>query len=253
MIDIHSHILYGIDDGSQTIETSVNMAREAKNAGFDTIICTPHFLEPSFVSEKKDNDKILGELKTELIKQNVDINFVLGNEIYINTNILELLEYDKVSKMGESKYILIELPMNQELKYVKDMLIELVNKGLKIIIAHPERYSYVQKDISYLEDFIDMGVMFQCNYASLIGRYGSVAEKTVKKLLKRKMVQFMASDAHRDNSIYTRMDKILKKLKKIVDDEYYNLLTYENPKRILNNEDVVVLEFEKVQKFKLFK
>ena len=253
MIDIHSHILFDVDDGSRNIETSIKMAKEAKAAGFDTICVTPHYLEPSFVNDKKNNDVVLGKLKTELVKQGIDINLILGNEIYITTNILELLEYEKVSKIGESDYILIEFPMNQELKYVKDILIELLSKKIKIIVAHPERYSYVQKDISYLEQFLDMGIIFQSNYASLIGRYGKEAEKTVKKLLKNKMIQCMATDAHRDNSIYFKMNIILKKLRKIVNNDYYNLLVNENQKHILNNEDVVILEYEKVHKFRLFK
>ena len=143
--------------------------------------------------------------------------------------------------------------MNQELKYVKDILIELLSKNLKIIVAHPERYLYVQKDISYLKQFLDMGIIFQSNYASLIGRYGKEAKKTVKKLLKNKMIQCMATDAHRDNSIYLKMNNILKKIRKIVSDDYYNLLVNENQKHILNNEDVVILEYENVQKFRLFK
>lgn len=245
MIDIHSHVLFGVDDGSKDITQSINMIKEAINAGFDTICVTPHYLEPYFKNNKRENDKVLGKLQEELIKQDIKINLILSNEVYITTNVKELLEFEKISTIGDSKYLLIEFPMNHEIKYVKDMLIEIRDLGYKIIIAHPERYSYVQKDISYLNDFLDMGIIFQCNYGSIIGKYGMAAKNTIKKLLKRKMVQCFGTDSHRDMSTYNDMKKILKKIEKVAGTDYYNIIINENPTHIIKDEDVIVLEYLK--------
>lgn len=245
MIDIHSHVLFGVDDGSKDIKQSINMIKEAINAGFDTICATPHYLEPYFKNNKRENDKVLGKLQEELIKQDIKINLILSNEVYITTNVKELLEFKKISTIGDSKYLLIEFPMNHEIKYVKDMLIEIRDLGYKIIIAHPERYSYVQKDISYLNDFLDMGIIFQCNYGSIIGKYGMAAKSTIKKLLKRKMVQCFGTDSHRDMSTYNDMKKILKKIEKVAGTDYYNIIINENPAHIIKDEDVIVLEYLK--------
>ena len=252
MVDIHSHALFNVDDGSKSLEESIIMIKEAKESGFETICLTPHYLESYYENNKFENDKMLGKLKEELVRQDIHMELVLGNEVYINTNILELLEFEKITKIGNSNYMLIELPMNQELRYVKDIINELVNKGIRVIIAHPERYKYVQKDISYLEQFLDMGVVFQSNYASILGHYGDEAKKTIKKLLKGKMIQIMATDAHRCNSIYKKIDEIQKRLKKEIDKEYFNLITQDNPKKVLRNEDVVILEYCSKTKFKLF-
>ena len=245
MIDIHSHVLFGVDDGSKDIKQSINMIKEAINAGFDTKCVTPHYLEPYFKNKKRENDNELGKLQEELIKQDIKINLILSNEVYITTNVKELLEFEKISTIGDSKYLLIEFPMNHEIKYVKDMLIEIRDLGYKIIIAHPERYSYVQKDISYLNDFLDMGIIFQCNYGSIIGKYGMAAKSTIKKLLKRKMVQCFGTDSHRDMSTYNDMKKILKKIEKVAGTDYYNIIINENPAHIIKDEDVIVLEYLK--------
>lgn len=253
MVDIHSHILFNVDDGSKSIEQSVNMLKEAKEAGFDTICCTPHYMEPNFLNDKSQNNIVFRNLSSENIRQDINIKLILGNEIYIRNSILELLEFEKLSQIGNSKYILIELPMRQELKYAKDIIIELLNHDIKVIIAHPERYNYVQKNIDYLKEFLDMGVVFQGNYASIIGYYGRDAQKTIKRLLKNNMIQLMATDAHRDDSIYLKMNNILNKLKKSVSEEYYEILVEKNPRNIINNNNVIFLEYENTKKFSFLK
>ncbi len=233
MIDLHSHILFETDDGSKSLEESVIMAKEAYDAGFTTICCTPHYLEPQYKKTKEENTKTLERLKEELEKNNIPIELFLGNEIYIVNNIEELVENNITSRIGNSEYILFELPLFQKLSNAVDIIRNL--PYTKLILAHPERYEYVQKDISYLDDFIEMGVLLQGNYESILGKYGRTAQKTLKKLLKQKKIDFLSTDTHKKSSTYTKMEEIQRKLRKIVKEDYYNSLTFEIPNEILRN------------------
>lgn len=233
MIDLHSHILFETDDGSKTIEESIKMAKEAESAGFTTICCTPHYLEPRYIKTKEENKQTLERLKQELSNSEINIELVLGNEIFITNNIEELVDSKKTSTLGESEYILFELPLFQKLPNAIDILRNLPYS--KMILAHPERYEYVQKDISYLDEFIEMGILLQGNYESIIGKYGRGAQKTIKKLLKQRKIDLLSTDAHKPLSTYSRMAEIEKKLRKVIKEDYYKSLTEETPRDILKN------------------
>lgn len=233
MIDLHSHILFETDDGSKTIEESVKMAKEAEEAGFTTICCTPHYLEPRYIKTKEENKQTLERLQKELSDSGINIELVLGNEIFITNNIEELVDSKKTSTLGESEYILFELPLFQKLPNAIDILRNLPYS--KMILAHPERYEYVQKDLSYLDDFIEMGILLQGNYESIIGKYGRRAQKTIKKLLKQRKIDLLSTDAHKPLSTYSRMLEIEKKLRKVIKKDYYKSLTEETPRDILKN------------------
>ena len=252
MIDLHCHILPGVDDGSKNIEQSVKIAINAKQAGFETICCTPHYLEPDYTSSRKENLKILNELRYELQKQNININLVLGNEVYINENASKLLDDEIISTIGNTNYILMELPLFQEIKYVNQIFGRVQDKGLKIILAHPERYRYVQENPNILINYIESGLILQGNYASIIGKYGDEAKKTIKKILRAKMIHLLASDVHRENSIYNKMDIIKEKINDIVDEDYFHRITEINPIRIINNESVEKFEYKKIKKSLFF-
>lgn len=233
MIDLHSHILFETDDGSKIIEESIKMAKEAESAGFTTICCTPHYLEPRYIKTKEENKQTLERLKQELSNSEINIELVLGNEIFITNNIEELVNNEKVSTLGDSEYILFELPLFQKLPNAIDILRNLPYS--KMILAHPERYEYVQKDISYLDEFIEMGILLQGNYESIIGKYGRGAQKTIKKLLKQRKIDLLSTDAHKPLSTYSRMAEIEKKLRKVIKEDYYKSLTEETPRDILKN------------------
>lgn len=242
MIDLHTHILPETDDGSKNMEQSINMLKEAKNAGFNTVCCTPHYFENRFIKNKRENEDKISSLRAKAIEEKIDINIVLGNEIYINDKIIDNLDSKKISCIGNTKYLLIELPMTQEIKYLHEAFTEILEKGYKIIIAHPERYKYVQKNPNYFVDFINRGIYFQGNYASILGFYGREAKKTIKKLLKRNLIHILATDTHRDKTIYLEMDKINKKIKKIIGEKDFNIYTEENPKLVLNNSELITKE-----------
>lgn len=239
-IDIHSHILYGIDDGSKSIEESINIIKEHIKMGFTDIVVTPHYIENSkYETNNIDKENILKTLKQELKKQNININLYLGNEVFVNNNLEELLKKKEIATINNSKYLLIEFPMNEKPKDINNIIYELKIKGIIPIIAHPERYDYVEKNPNLVLEWIEEGALLQSNYGSIIGVYGSGPQKTIKKLLKKDLIEFLATDIHYpNNKIYLNMDKIRKKLKKLISEERFIELTNTNPKNIIENKEI---------------
>lgn len=235
MIDLHCHIIFDTDDGAEKIENSINILREAANAGFTKICCTPHYVEPQYTKTKSENQEKLELIKEKLKEANIDIELYLGNEVYVSDNMKELVENGTIATISDTNYVLVELPLTQKLLSAEDMIEDLIFAGYTVILAHPERYIYAQKDLKYFDSFIERGVYLQGNYESLIGKYGKLAEKTLKKLLKDKKIDFMSTDVHKENSTYTKMDKILKSLKHYAKKDYYEYITVECQEKILKN------------------
>ena len=197
IFDIHTHILLGIDDGAKTLTDSVEIVRWLVGQGVTDIIATPHFVnESEYTSPREHNLKLLDELRDALKKAQINVNLYLGNEIYIDEDILRLYEKGLVSTLADSKYLLVELPLDTEFPNYDGYLRDLVEAGYQVILAHPERYQIVKKDFGVLKDLAKMGVLFQCNWGSLMGKYGKEAEKIVKMLAKRKMIFALGSDSH---------------------------------------------------------
>ena len=232
MIDFHSHILPQIDDGSKSLEETIRMLEEAKDVGFEKIISTSHYMEKYYEVDE--------ERRLQLIKQInfQDIELYLGSEIYVTNEIVQLLKEKKASTINNSRYVLYELPMHSKNMNDKEIIYRIVENGYVPIIAHPERYSYVQDDIEYVEELAEMGALFQSNYGSIIGMYGEKAKKTVKKLLKQNLIHFFGSDVHRPEQIYPKIPKILKKLSKIVSQEKLEELTTLNAQKVLDDEEI---------------
>lgn len=233
MIDIHSHIIPNVDDGAQTALETFIMLKQAEKAGFTDIIATPHYMEQSIEQDKNDILQKIDEINEAATQQGIKVKLHAGEEIYAMPNLVEVIKNNKIISVKNSNYILIEFAMHDKPKFLENVIFETCNYGYIPIIAHPERYDYVKKDISLVGIWQNMGALIQCNYGSLIGKYGSSAKKIVNKLLKSKQVDFMGTDCHKPGSIYDEMEDSIKKLKKVVDDNYFELITTTNAKKIL--------------------
>lgn len=240
MIDFHSHIIPEIDDGSRSIEETMLLLEEAKKAGFSKIICTSHYLEEHYEFDEASRKKFLEMLKIGADNLKLGLDLYLGSEIYISYDIVEILKEYKASTINGTSYVLIELPMQSELPNLKKVIYELLGNGYIPIIAHPERYSYVKENPNWLLDYIQLGVLFQANYGSIIGMYGKEAQKTVKLLLKHDMIHFLGSDVHRPKTIYTKMPEILQELQKVLERDKLKKLTKINPQVVLDNETIYI-------------
>ncbi len=247
MIDIHSHIIPQADDGSKSIEETFNILKEAQDAGYTDIILTSHFIEGHYELNKIDRQAWVAALNESIKKENININLYPGAEIFVSQSMCQNLKDGTICTLNNSRYVLFELPMNSKTIYLNEVIFELISMDLVPIIAHPERYAFVQKDPNILIDFIEMGVLFQGNIASISGYYGSEAKKTIKKLLQNNMIHFLGSDNHRQNTIYADMNNIKEELKKVITLEEYKLLTEINPRKIINNEEIATEQPKKIK------
>lgn len=238
MIDIHSHILCGIDDGSKTIDESISLLEEAKKYGFTDIILTPHYMENCYTSSCSQVNEKLNEVKDKSKK--IGINLYQGNEIYVTENIVKLINKKECMSLNKSKYVLFELPMRDFPINLDTIIYLLLENNYIPIIAHPERYKYVQENPNILIDYIEKGVLFQSNFGSVAGIYGSEVKKTIKKLLTHDMVHFLSSDVHKENTIYKLIPEIINNLNKSIGEEKVKELTTTNPLAIIKKETIEI-------------
>ena len=233
MIDIHSHILPGIDDGARTLSDSVDIVQELASQGFTDIIATPHYVTDTiYTSPRGDNIRLLMELRRALADTNINVNVYLGNEIFIDISIAELLKRKVVSTMAESEYVLVEFSLNEEYPNYADILGNLIEQGYKVILAHPERYLFFQRDYEILESLCGMGVLMQCNLGSFVRQYGKTVEKLAIRLAKENKIFAFGSDIHHlrgDNSIL----KAQKRLRKYYSESELERVLVKNPRLIL--------------------
>lgn len=243
MIDFHTHILPNLDDGAKSIEETFTLIKEAKEAGFTKIISTTHYFEGYYESNNIERKTWIDNLNSKI----EDVKLYLGNEIFISDKIIEFIKENKAATIGNSKYVLFELPMNNKPMNLKETIYKLQDAGYVPIIAHPERYAYIQENPNLLVDLIEMGALFQANYGSIIGVYGNKAKEAVKKLLKNNMIHFLGTDVHRPNSIYAKMPLILTELKKVISEDTFKKLSLENAQKVLDNQDIDIETPKKIK------
>ena len=248
MIDVHSHILPNIDDGSRSIDETFNLIKEAKEAGFEGIICTSHYMENYYETDRPEREVWINAIHENLKNKNIELNLYLGNEIYMSDNIIKLLEDGKATTMNDTSYVLFELPLNVEPMNLYDMVYEMQQYKIVPILAHPERYSFVQTDPELIYDLIDKGVLMQANYGSIVGQYGKKAQMIVQKFLENNMIHMLGTDAHRQNTIYPKIPEILVELKSLIGEEKLNELTTIKPELVINNKRI---DIRKPYKFEL--
>lgn len=244
MIDFHTHILPNIDDGSRSIDETFNLIKEAKEVGFEGIVLTSHYIENYYETDVPERDVWVKAISENLQAKGIETNLYLANEIYISDNMMRLLEEGKASTINNSCYVLFELPLNAEPLNLYDVIYSLQENKLIPILAHPERYSYVQKEPELVYDLIEKGCLMQSNYGSIIGQYGVKAEFIERKFLENNMIHFLGSDVHRQNSIYPKIPFALEKIREIVGEQKLEELTTINPKLVLANKKIDIDEPE---------
>ena len=250
MIDIHCHILPGADDGPQTLEESIEMARIAYEDGIRTIVSTPHYIDGN---TDHSGDYILDKvwnLNKELKRKEINIEILCGNEVYITPNLNELIKKNRIHTINSTQYLLIEFPMFGLPMYVEQVIFDLQLLGITPIIAHPERYKWVAEDPSLIKDFIRMGALCQINSGSITGKFGQAAKSTSNLLITHNMAHVVASDGH---SPRTRTPKLLEAYEYIVNKNGKKLadwLFYVNPKKIICGEIMERIEPVEIHKRK---
>lgn len=213
MIDIHSHVLPFIDDGSNSIDESVNLLKNAKECGVTKIIATPHFKNNFKASIKEINDSY-NAIKP--FAEELGIGLYLGQEIkHYSGDINNVIEKKHLT-LNNTKAVLVEFDMVRE-EDVSEVIYSYCKKGFIPIVAHVERYPYCL-DFSVIEDIKNCGGMIQINASSVVGKLGGYIKKFVLKLIKFGLVDFVASDIHsfRENDMLKAYNLIKKKFKEQV-------------------------------------
>jgi protein-tyrosine phosphatase len=199
MIDIHSHILPGIDDGSKNMEMSMEMLKLAQDRGTKIIVATPHYIKGIYENHYDEMFALYQELKHASALSGMNIEILLGQEVMLDKHSLKLCKENKLRGINGTSYMLIEFPMDKLPKEALDLIYELRLLDIKPIIAHPERYEYIYETPTAINDFIAEGCNFQINAGSLEGIFGKKVQSCAKLLVKEGLANFIASDAHSIN------------------------------------------------------
>lgn len=236
MIDIHAHILPGIDDGADTIETSLEMLKIAEDDGIKKIIATPHHNTGYFETSYIDVIKHIEDLNNKAKENNINIEILPGQEVFLNKHTLNLYKSGIISTLNNTKHMLIELPFDNMPNYTFDMLYELKVLGITPIIAHPERYNYVIDKPTIINQFVDEGCLFQITSGSITGMFGKEVQKTAETLIRHRICHFVASDAHTTRKRCPKLKKSFDIISAL-DKELFGMLT-SNVEFCLNNAQI---------------
>ncbi|GAB1796142.1 tyrosine-protein phosphatase [Priestia megaterium] len=197
MIDLHCHILHGIDDGAKTIEDSLQMAKQAVSEGIHTIVATPHHQNGQYINEKNEIIQRVERLNTHLHQENIPLTILPGQESRIYGEIIKDYQDDKILTLNQTdKYLFLELPSSQVPKFTEKLVYDIQSEGLTPIIVHPERNSRLIEDPDILYSLVNKGVLTQVTASSLTGRFGKKIKKFSMDLIQANLTHMIASDAH---------------------------------------------------------
>jgi tyrosine-protein phosphatase YwqE len=194
--DLHSHLIPSIDDGSESMEQSLELVEELSNLGFQKLITTPHTMNHRFPNTKEDILNGFAKLKDAVVNRGIPVELEVASEYYFDEHFIELIEEGDLLTFGDN-YVLFELSYTALPFGVENGVFKLIQKGYKPILAHPERYATFQADPKKYEALKDTGLLFQLNVNSLDGFYGKSAKKAAEFLVDNGMVDFVGSDTHR--------------------------------------------------------
>jgi len=230
MIDIHTHLLFAVDDGSRSLQESLKYLNQVKKIGMKDVVVTPHAKNGNNLDKIYEN---FNALKNHASK--MGINLYLGNEIMYTASMLDYLNDKKILSLNNTKYILVEFKRYEDMPFESIITIfeNIISKGYKPILCHPELYiNYM--DISYVKKLKELGVLMQIDSTSILKRSGLKVYHYTKKLLKDYLVDVVASDTHctKKRDILS-LSKAYKKIAKM-DIEYADIIFHTNPKIIIN-------------------
>jgi protein-tyrosine phosphatase len=244
MIDTHSHVLFGVDDGAQTVEESIEMLKVAQEDGLTKVITTSH----SVPGIKYENDAthlndIYHQVQEEMKKQDIKVELILGSEIMLTPLSLEWLRDHKAQTLNNTSWVLVEIPWNKNLLFDIDedkALAKVKEMGYRVLIAHPERYPLIQNDYRRLAYWKSLGYDFQVNRSSLLDTKNEIIHDLAWRMLDDGYCDVIGTDAHK----YTGMR--VNKLKDIYDilAERYgaseaNRLIHDNPQRLIDGVELI--------------
>lgn len=236
MIDLHTHILWDIDDGSKSIDMSEAMLDIAAENGTTVIFATPHVIE---LANKPSWELIVEKSKQiQQIADNKKINIKIypGAEIQMNWDLLSEIGRNGAYCLNGGRYVLVELPVLEIPEYADEFFYRLMLDGLTPIIAHPERNRNLMQNQTKLLEWMRKGILLQCNSGSITGSFGKQICENAEFLLKNRLISFVGSDAHRDKGRNTNLIEARKIVANMVGENYSEDIFCVNPEKLLKNE-----------------
>lgn len=244
MIDIHAHMLPGIDDGAADIYDTLEMAEIAARSGIRAIIATPHCNIPGFY------DNYFGIYYKELFvktyraieREKIPVKLYPGMEVFATEDLPRLFQNGEIITLSHSKYLLVEFSVTEDPMFAVRILDKLKELGVKPVVAHAERYEFVQDNPQIVFQWRKKGYVIQANKGSFLGRFGKDARETVYRLLDHNLISVVASDAHSPKYRTPYLLEAYDILREECEKEYRDVLFYQNPARICKNKPILMPE-----------
>lgn len=241
MIDIHSHILPGVDDGAQTEEDSLDMAKAAVEEGITKIVASPHHKNRTYDNYKDEITTHVSVLNDLFQSNNIPLEVIAGQEVRIYGEIVEDVEKGEIQPVNDSKYLLIEFPSDSVPHYTEQLFYDLQIAGIKPVIVHPERNRELLENHRRMYELVRNGALSQVTAASVVGKFGKKIEEFSHQLIEAHLTHFIASDAHNTTTRGFCMREAFEFVKKQYGiDTYYMLM--ENSHLLLDNMNINKIE-----------
>jgi protein-tyrosine phosphatase len=240
MIDIHSHILPGLDDGASTMETALAMARIAAEDGIKAMIATPHIFRDRIQETNLDLIRpAVDKFKAALQKQNIPLDIFAGAEVHISHNLFQIIgRHRQELVLNKGMYVLVEFPSTHVFAGVKDLFFDLMTESLIPIIAHPERNRVFRHNAHLLFELIEMGALVQINQGSLFGLYGESAKDAVRNFIEMRFVHFAATDCHNPTASAPQLSQAVQELITLAGEEASRALVEDNPRAVIEDKEI---------------
>ncbi|WP_407306883.1 tyrosine-protein phosphatase [Desulfosporosinus sp. SB140] len=240
MIDIHCHILPGLDDGSKTLEETLGIVRQLQVAGLETLIATPHVIEGTDFLRAEEILTAVEQVRQAIAEAGIPVKIFPGAENYIFPDMAKWVRAGKLLTLANTgNYILVELPMLEIPHYVDQVFFELQVEGLTPVLAHPERYRELFHEPERLVEWANKGILFQLDLRSLSGRYGPQSKRLAETMLNSHLIHFLGSDAHRVSQNESVDREALQRVRQLLDEETFEEVAVKNPQRILEREIIM--------------
>jgi len=239
LIDLHSHILPGIDDGAKDLETSLSMARLAEADGTTHIACTPHFMPGVYDNLVPVVHQLISSLQSAFQEAEINLALISGGDIHIAPDIAEKLAAGTLPVLGSSRYFLFEPPHHVLPPGIVPLCKNIMAAGYIPVLTHPERLTWIESHYSDICALDEMGVVVQITAGSIIGKFGERAQYWSERMLDEGRVDIIASDAHNTRSRPPGLTPARDVIAIRLDDAAATRMVLDNPKRILENQPMV--------------
>ncbi|MGF7160639.1 protein-tyrosine phosphatase [Rhodoligotrophos appendicifer] len=249
MIDLHSHILPGIDDGSPTLATSIEMARMAVDDGITHMVCTPHIMPGVFENTTSTIEQATEHLRYELLNRDIPLELYVGADVHIAPNLPERLAFGDVPTLNGTRYFLFEPPHHVLPPRIGDLVARLMRQGFVPVLTHPERMTWIETHYEMVVQLNDLGCLLQLTAESITGAFGRAARINSEKLLAEGRVAVVATDAHGTKARRPCLSRARAGLATLVGEEEADNMVIFRPAAILADEPMPqICRPEKAQK-----